>query len=152
MRLWSLHPTYLDSKGLVACWRETLLAKKVLEGDTKGYKNHSQLIRFKKHPYPIKMIQLYLDEIWSESLKRGYYFNEDKIGFIKPGTYNKIPVTIGQVEYEFEHLQRKLWNRDDNKYFDNKVSMLSEIKINDIFEIVDGDIEPWEVINEKEQA
>jgi hypothetical protein len=30
MRIWSLHPKYLDSKGLVALWRESLLAKNVL--------------------------------------------------------------------------------------------------------------------------
>jgi len=30
MRLWSLHPRYLDAKGLVALWREGLLAQKVL--------------------------------------------------------------------------------------------------------------------------
>ena len=48
MRLWSVHPKYLDSKGLVALWREALLAKQVLEGGTKGYRNHPQLDRFKK--------------------------------------------------------------------------------------------------------
>ncbi|MEN6399799.1 MAG: pyrimidine dimer DNA glycosylase/endonuclease V, partial [Rectinema sp.] len=29
MRLWTLHPQYLDQKGLTAAWREGLLAKKV---------------------------------------------------------------------------------------------------------------------------
>ena len=48
MRLWSLHPKYLDIKGLVACWREGLLARKVLLDQTKGYKNHPQLIRFNR--------------------------------------------------------------------------------------------------------
>jgi hypothetical protein len=33
MRLWSLHPRYLDAKGLQAVWREGLLAKKVLQGN-----------------------------------------------------------------------------------------------------------------------
>lgn len=37
MRIWSLHPSYLDAKGLVALWRETLLAQKVLLGATVGY-------------------------------------------------------------------------------------------------------------------
>lgn len=32
MRLWSLHPSYLDAVGLVALWREGLLARKVLQG------------------------------------------------------------------------------------------------------------------------
>ncbi len=47
MRLWSIHPMYLDSKGLVALWREALLAQNVLLEKTKGYKNHPQLIRFR---------------------------------------------------------------------------------------------------------
>jgi hypothetical protein len=47
MRIWSLHPKYLDAKGLVALWRESLLAKQALESKTKGYKNHPQLNRFK---------------------------------------------------------------------------------------------------------
>lgn len=47
MRIWSLHPKYLDTKGLVALWRETLLAQHVLSGKTKRYKNHPQLARFK---------------------------------------------------------------------------------------------------------
>ncbi|HKX52383.1 MAG TPA: pyrimidine dimer DNA glycosylase/endonuclease V [Nitrosospira sp.] len=37
MRLWTLHPRYLDTKGLVAAWREALLAQKVLSGLTSGY-------------------------------------------------------------------------------------------------------------------
>ena len=43
MRLWSIHPRYLDSMGLVALWREALLAQAVLRGETKGYKFHPQL-------------------------------------------------------------------------------------------------------------
>ncbi len=48
MRLWSLHPKYLDRQGLLAVWREGLLAQKVLQGKTKGYKNHPQLKRFQQ--------------------------------------------------------------------------------------------------------
>jgi hypothetical protein len=36
MRLWTLHPKYLDARGLVALWREALLAQKVLRGATRG--------------------------------------------------------------------------------------------------------------------
>jgi hypothetical protein len=52
MRIWSLHPTLLDTKGLVALWREALLAKHVLSGSTIGYQNHPQLKRFKSSPNP----------------------------------------------------------------------------------------------------
>ena len=37
MRLWTLHPKYLDPQGLVALWREALLARAVLQGKTRGY-------------------------------------------------------------------------------------------------------------------
>ena len=50
MRLWSLHPSYLDSAGLVALWQEGLLARKVLSSQTKGYIHHPQLHRFRKLP------------------------------------------------------------------------------------------------------
>ena len=46
MRLWSLHPKYLDARGLVALWREALLAQAVLRGETRGYRHHPQLARF----------------------------------------------------------------------------------------------------------
>ena len=80
MRLWSLHPKYLDSKGIVALWREALLAKAVLGGKTKGYKNHPQLIRFKINKNPIALINTYLLNIYHESITRGYNFNQSKIG------------------------------------------------------------------------
>ncbi|MCX9084482.1 MAG: pyrimidine dimer DNA glycosylase/endonuclease V [Candidatus Methanoperedens sp.] len=52
MRLWSIHPKYLDGKGLVALWRESLLAQKVLNGETKTYRHHPQLRRLRAHPDP----------------------------------------------------------------------------------------------------
>ena len=60
MRLWSLHPKYLDTKGLLAVWRETLLAQNVLLGNTRGYKHHPQLQRFKQTDSHIDYIGFYL--------------------------------------------------------------------------------------------
>ena len=82
---------YLDSKGLVALWREALLAKKVLQNKTRGYKNHSQLLRFKNQKSPVKLINFYLNAIYKESQKRGFNFNPEKIGPVKDD--KKIPVT-----------------------------------------------------------
>ncbi|MDO9580861.1 MAG: pyrimidine dimer DNA glycosylase/endonuclease V [Bacteroidales bacterium] len=56
MRLWSIHPSYLDSIGLVALWCENLAAKKVLEGKTKGYIHHPQWVRFRITKYPVAAI------------------------------------------------------------------------------------------------
>ena len=68
MRLWSLHPAYLDTKALVACWREGLLTRKVLLGNTQGYRNHPQLQRFKLQPDPIASLDQYLSAILDEDL------------------------------------------------------------------------------------
>jgi hypothetical protein len=56
MRLWSIHPGYLDAKGLVALWREALLAQNVLLRNTKGYKKHPQLEQFNNTSNPIGAI------------------------------------------------------------------------------------------------
>ena len=94
MRIWSLHPKYLDAKGLVALWRETLLAKNVLQGNTKGYKNHPQLFRFKSTVSPIDSINQYLAEVYEEALRRNYNFNRSKIDW--QFTISKISVTTGR--------------------------------------------------------
>lgn len=79
MRLWTLHPSHLDAKGLVAAWREALLAKAVLRGDTIGYRSHSQLARFRAHRRPIAAINAYLAELHAESMRRGYRFDVTKL-------------------------------------------------------------------------
>jgi len=140
MRLWSLHPKYLDKLGLLGLWREGLLAQKVLLGKTKGYKNHPQLIRFKKTNDPILYIGTYLYYVYLEGKRRGYNFNKDKI--IKYDLKLKMPVTIGQINFEFRHLLEKLKIRDKEKYEEIKDEKI--IKPNPIFYIIDGDIEEWE--------
>ncbi len=79
MRIWSIHPSYLDAKGLVALWRETLLAQAVLCGETKGYRNHPQLTRFRAHSEPVIMIGCYLLVIHGEAIARGYNFDISRI-------------------------------------------------------------------------
>ncbi|MEM4330672.1 MAG: pyrimidine dimer DNA glycosylase/endonuclease V [Candidatus Pacearchaeota archaeon] len=114
MRLWSIHPSYLDTKGLVGLWRESLLAKKVLEGKTKGYKFHPQLRRFKEVKSPVKIIDSYIFEVYLESKKRRFHFNFNKIDK-KERKKSFLRVTKGQIEFEFKHLLKKLKNRDFNK-------------------------------------
>ncbi len=140
MRLWSIHPKYLDAKGLVALWRETLLAKNVLEGNTKGYKNHPQLIRFKENSNPIGSINNYLSYIWVESKLRNYNFDSSK--FLKNESEIAIPVTTGQVEYETLHLLKKLKVRDENLY--KKYSELKLAELHPMFYLIEGGIEHWE--------
>jgi len=142
MRIWSIHPKYLDTKGLVALWRETLLAKHVLEGKTKGYRNHPQLDRFKKADNPIGCINQYLTAVYSEALARNYNFDKEKIDWKFEST--TLTVTSGQMEYETEHLINKLKVRDKEKY--NTVCKLKKINQHPLFKIVKGGIEHWEII------
>ncbi|MBW2963479.1 pyrimidine dimer DNA glycosylase/endonuclease V [Candidatus Woesearchaeota archaeon] len=139
MRLWSLHPKFLDVKGLSGLWREALLAKKVLQGKTKSYQNHPQLKRFKK--LPLKYINTYLYHIYKESCRRGYCFDKTKIQ--KPFTKKKIPVTNQQLEYEFKHLKNKLKTRNKTKY--KEIKPLKP-KPHPLFKIKKGKIESWEKI------
>ena len=106
MRLWSLAPRYLDVKGLLAVWREGLLARAVLLGQTHGYLNHPQLERFKNQVDPIAAINYYLEIVANEATSRGYHFNANKItcGLQPP----LILVNEGQVRFEFAHLKKKL--------------------------------------------
>lgn len=140
MRIWSLHPKYLDAKGLVALWRETLLARHVLEGKTKGYTHHPQLERFKAVPHPVDAINQYLSTVLLEAKKRGYHFDDAKIqsDFLPA----KLPVTKGQIEYEKKHLCSKLKIRDLERY-----RRLIDIQVPDahpLFEVTEGIKEFWE--------
>ena len=106
MRLWTLHPRYLDTKGLVAAWREALLAQKVLAGNTTGYRHHPQLIRFQEQTDPLASIATFLVGIAEEAQSRGYHFNASKISSRR--FTGQIPETSGQLLYEWSHLKAKL--------------------------------------------
>jgi len=142
MRLWSIHPKYLDSKGLVALWRESLLAQNVLLGNTKGYKNHPQLLRFKNTNNQSAAIASYLRSVAEEADSRGYHFNKSKI--IAMVFKDRIPVTNGQVLYEFEHLLKKLEARNQDLY--RKFKNLGDIEPHPLFNMVIGGVENWEIV------
>lgn len=147
MRLWSIHPKYLDSKGLVALWREALLAQKVLQGQTKGYKNHPQLIRFKQQKNPLQFIGTYLYHVYLEAEKRGYSFDQKKILNMQNDLV-QIPVTTGQKEYEFDHLKKKLLLRSPDFYSAHGFSkkLAKTIDLHPLFKEVEGEVESWEVV------
>lgn len=143
MRLWSIHPSYLDAKGLVALWREGLLAQNILLGKTKGYQNHPQLIRFKKADSPQTAIGCYLKYVADEADLRGYAFDKTKIINDAPCEFQT--VTEGQLAYEFEHLLKKLQKRDPERY--EALKSVQDIKTHPLFRKVPGDVESWEVIS-----
>lgn len=138
--MWSIHPKYLDTKGLVALWAEGLLAKKVLEGKTKGYRNHPQLVRFKNSENPIAYINAYLYEVYLEALRRGYSFNVNKLRPVR--IEKRLSVTRGQLNYEFQLLLWKLRSRDSKKYME--IMYVKTVEAHPIFHVVDGGVEPWE--------
>lgn len=142
MRLWSLHPRYLDQKGLVALWREGLLAKKVLEGKTRGYKNHPQLQRFKDSPHTLHDINAYLTLVYQEAKSRGYNFQAAKIKLKK--IKKQIVLSEGQLAYEFNHLLSKLAIRDKVQH--QSLKGLKSIKAMPLFKITKGDRADWEKV------
>jgi hypothetical protein len=145
MRLWSLHPQYLDRTGLVALWREALLAQAVLLGKTRGYRRHPQLIRFKNHPEPGRAIAAYLREILREASKRGYRFDGTRIN---PGCEDHplrpIAVTDGQLLYERGHLLKKLGVRDSTAF--KRLTAVGNPIPHPLFSICTGGVEVWEKI------
>ncbi len=145
MRLWTIHPKYLDRMGLLAVWREGLLAQKVLKGETKGYRAHPQLQRFQAHREPIQAIGSYLIAIFDESTARGYNFDGLKIQSSDPG--GSVDCTSGQLRYEWEHLKSKLKARDPARY---KRALAVECpEPHPLFSIIEGAVESWEIVKKR---
>lgn len=141
MRLWSLHPSLLDAKGLVACWRETLLAQQVLEGKSSGYTAHPQLVRFRADADPLGTLGGYLGGLWEEATARGYRFDRSKI-HVEPQTPRRLQVSTGQLEFEAAHLLRKLQVRDPQRAA--HLAALTSFPLHPIFDEVTGPVADWE--------
>jgi hypothetical protein len=140
MRLWTLHPKYLDARGLVALWREALLAQAVLGGRTRGYRAHPQLLRFRAHPDPLAAIGAYLAAVHEEAVARGYRFDASRIA--RPGAARRIAETTGQLRYEREHLAAKLRVRDPARR--RLLGRLAKLDPHPLFRIVSGGVRGWE--------
>ena len=140
MRLWTIHPKYLDAQGLVALWREGLLARAVLRGRTRGYRHHPQLERFKTHVSPRSAINAYLGAVAAEASLRGYAFDRRKIGPRPAGL--ALRATSGQLAYEWGHLLRKLRRRSPQTY--RRWRTLRSPEAHPLFRIIRGPIESWE--------
>ncbi len=141
MRLWTLHPKYLDAKGLVAAWREALLAQAVLRGRTSGYRRHPQLARFRESPSPVGSIGSYLLGLHQEAVQRAYRFDRRRIA--RPGRVRRLKATLGQVAYEWRHLKMKLAVRD--KAWLTGLRRIARPAAHPLFRVVPGGVESWEV-------
>jgi hypothetical protein len=140
VRLWTVHPKYLDAKGLVALWREALLAQKVLCGQTKGYTRHPQLLRFKSTPRPTAAIGAYLVAVYDEASRRGYRFDRTKI--LNAKFRGKISETDGQLLCEWAHLLKKLKSRDQSCY--RQCCSVEQPEWHPLFQIIAGAARDWE--------
>jgi hypothetical protein len=140
MRLWSIHPRYLDQKGLTALWREGLLAQKVLSGETRGYRRHPQLERFRDSGDPLSSISGYLSAVCREAERRGFSFRREKI--CSRSAAKSMEVTRGQLSFELDHLRSKLIRRDPAKH--RELSGVLEPEPNPVFSVREGPVEPWE--------
>lgn len=141
MRLWSLHPQYLDTAGLTACWREALLAQAALAGRTRGYTRHPQLNRFRESTDPLGAVAAFLDGIHAEATSRGFSYDATRIDEVARLT-DHIDVTRGQLDYELEHLRRKLARRSPERL---EQLPTSEPTPHPLFRVIDGPIADWEV-------
>lgn len=145
MRLWSIHPKYLDTKGLGALWREALLAQAVLSNRTKGWRNHPQLNRFKEHQEPVSAVGFYLLKIYDEATIRGYRYDYSKIS--KPvEKVEPIEITDGQLDYELKILMKRLNQRAPSKHKEllSFQDTRSFPEAHTIFKVIEGDVEPFE--------
>ena len=140
MRLWSLHPKYLDARGLVALWREALLAREVLRGRTQGYRAHPQLRRFRYSSSPRSAINRYLSVVHAEAMTRGYRFDQSKLG--RDRAVPPIRITDGQLQYEWSWLLSKLRRRSPGFY---REYLGVEVPVaHPLFHVVPGPIAEWE--------
>ena len=153
MRIWSVHPSLLDRRALIACWRESLLAQKVLRGLTRGYTNHPQLIRFRAHSQPVEAIGAYLHGLADEAHLRGYSFNRSLIAAERGKNLEPILVTEGQLAYELSFLAHKVAGRDADwePILTERLAKFAQAgkpAVHPVFEVVPGEIEAWEKTKE----
>jgi hypothetical protein len=147
MRLWTLHPKYLDARGLVALWREGLLAKRVLQGRTRGYRHHPQLERFRANSDPIAAINSYLCDVLVEAVRRGYSFDGRKVrGGPAP---RRLSETRGQLQHEWRHLLAKLRVRAPERH--RTLARIARPDAHPLFRVVPGGVRSWERATDQEQ-
>jgi hypothetical protein len=140
MRIWSLHPKYLDARGLAALWREALLAQAVLTGATQGYLHHPQLVRFREQRTPLGFIAEYLRAVHGEAANRGYRFAAARIA--RASTRGRLTVTRGQLAFEWRHLLAKLKTRDPELHA--QLAIVKAPQAHPLFRVVRGGVAPWE--------
>jgi hypothetical protein len=140
VRLWSLHPRYLDRQGLTAAWREGLLAQAVLLGRTRGYRSHPQLARFQAMRASRGLIAAYLHAVCAEAARRSYRFDRSRI--VGRPSSTRLTVTRDQLAFEWKHLRAKLRRRSPDVYLRWRGVALPTP--HPLFRVVPGAVADWE--------
>lgn len=136
---------YLDAAGLVALWREALLARAVLRGETVGYRHHPQLHRFRECGTPRSAINAYIAAVYAGARARGYRFDSSKMGRV--ATVQHMLITRAQLKYEWSRLLAKLRHRDAAVYRVNR--RVSSPVAHPLCVVVPGPICRWECIDDR---
>lgn len=153
MRLWTIHPKYLDGKRLTSQWKEGIqmmhIWKEIGENPEPakrlGYVSHPQVRRLSNLLVADSglislLLHQHLTAVHEESVQRSYSFNKKLIDDLAPDCKNapKVYVTMGQVAYEFALMATK------NNEWSQKVAIDPYMLCNPIFQVVSGSIESWE--------
>lgn len=146
MRIWTLHPRHLDPAGLVALWREALLAQAVLLGRTRGYTRHPQLARFRAEPDPVAAIAAYLRAVHAEAENRGYSFDLSRV-VEAPPLETRIRETRGQLLFEWSHLGKKLRARNPGWHARHHRGVTPTA--HPVFRLFAGNVRSWERVPAK---
>ncbi|MDH5205720.1 MAG: pyrimidine dimer DNA glycosylase/endonuclease V, partial [Hylemonella sp.] len=112
----------------------------VLHGQTRGYRHHPQLDRFRNSDAPLAAMSLFLQAVQTEALSRGYAFDARKIHPVQESV--QLPVTAGQMQFEWEHLLAKLQLRKPDLL--RRWQSTGAPEAHPLFTVCPGDIEAWE--------
>ena len=142
MRLWTLHPKYLDAKGLVAAWREALLAQAVLRDRNDWLPKPSST-----DPVPpLTLTGSKYRVLSSRAACRGkpaWVSVRPRKDRLPRGGRSRLKATLGQLGYEWKHLRAKLAIRD--KAWLASLGRVARPDAHPTFRVVPGDVEDWEV-------
>lgn len=150
MRLWSLHPSYLDKQALQVCWADALQALEYYKQERaymKGITNdlspyfYPCLDRFRMTGSPIAHITNYLHGLCDESERRNTPFGRAKLPEFTPGL--RLKVTDGQIAREEKLLLLQLNRRKQTQLWMD-LFVAEYVQPHPLFEIVSGPVEPWE--------
>lgn len=136
MRLWTLHPKYLDSEGLMAVWRDALRARRLLKEETDGDSDHPQLTRFRETDHPADAIECYLQTVFEEARERDVSFDASKLH--TPVRNVRIEETEDRLLYEWHRLLDKLRERQPPLF--RKIKDLERPDAHPMFTIIEDDV------------